>query len=133
MERDILAERVRNGLANARAKGILLGRKKTRDSELIRRLYLTGVTYREIGRIARCSSGAVSAEVRDLKKELDEKKQLEKALQEREYESVKVELERTRHRIMTLEGKVPPEHKSTASSRVEAAPSSTGDPMDVVI
>lgn len=112
LERDILIERVKNGLANAKAKGVTLGRKKSRDSALIRQLYLSGVTYREIGRIAKCSSGAVSAEVRDLKKELDEKQQLEKALQDREYESVKTELERTRSRVATLEGKVPESHRS---------------------
>jgi hypothetical protein len=50
--------------------------------------------------------------VRDLKRELTDKQQLEKALQDREYESVKVELERTRSRVATLEGKVPDSHKS---------------------
>ena len=53
----------------------------------------------------------MSAEVRELKKELEDSKLLEQALQEREYESVKVELEKTRSRVATLEGKVPEEHK----------------------
>ena len=109
LERDILVERVKCGLENAKAKGVKLGRKKSRDSALIRKLFLTGVTYREIGRIAKCSSGAVSAEVRELKKELEDSQQLEKALQDRDYESVKVELEKTRSRVATLEGKVPDE------------------------
>ena len=43
LERDILIERVKNGLANAKAKGVILGRKKSRDSALIRQLYLSGV------------------------------------------------------------------------------------------
>lgn len=69
LERDLIAERVRNGLANAKAKGIRIGRLKTRDSDLIRKLRASGMTYRQIATIARCSSGAVSAELRALKAE----------------------------------------------------------------
>ena len=69
LERDILIERVRNGLANARAKGIKIGRKKTRPSELIRRLRSKGLVYREIARIAGCSQGAVNAELKAWRKE----------------------------------------------------------------
>ncbi len=69
LERDLIAERVRNGLANAKAKGIRIGRIKTRDSDLIRKLRASGMTYRQIATIARCSSGAVSAELRALKAE----------------------------------------------------------------
>jgi len=54
----------------------------------------------------------LSTELRELKRELDEKQQLEKALQDREYESVKTELERTRSRVATLEGKVPESHRT---------------------
>lgn len=46
LERDLIAERVRNGLANAKAKGIRIGRLKTRDSDLIRKLKASGMTYR---------------------------------------------------------------------------------------
>ncbi len=38
LERDLIAERVRNRLANAKAKGIRIGRLKTRDTDLIRKL-----------------------------------------------------------------------------------------------
>lgn len=71
LERDLIAERVRNGLANAKAKakGIRVGRLKTRDSDLIRKLKMKGMTYREIAKIAGCSSGAVSAEIRAMKSE----------------------------------------------------------------
>jgi DNA invertase Pin-like site-specific DNA recombinase len=69
LERDLIAERVRNGLANAKAKGIRIGRLKTRDSDLIRKLRASGMTYRQIATIAKCSSGAVSAELRALKAE----------------------------------------------------------------
>ena len=69
LERDILIERVRNGLANARANGIKIGRKKTRPSELVRRLRSKGLVYREIARIAGCSQGAVNAELKAWRKE----------------------------------------------------------------
>lgn len=46
LERDLIAERVRNGLANAKAKGVRLGRIKTRDSDLIRKLRASGMTCR---------------------------------------------------------------------------------------
>jgi DNA invertase Pin-like site-specific DNA recombinase len=46
LERDLIADRVRVGLANARAKGKLIGRKKMRDSDLIRKLLKAGMSYR---------------------------------------------------------------------------------------
>ncbi len=54
-----------------------------RDSDLIRKLLSSKMTYREIARIGKCSTGAVSAEVRALKAEaiINEKnKALEQAL-----------------------------------------------------
>lgn len=69
LERDLIAERVRNGLANARAKGVRIGRLKTRDSDLIRKLRASGMTYRQIATISKCSAGAVSAELRAMKAE----------------------------------------------------------------
>jgi DNA invertase Pin-like site-specific DNA recombinase len=63
LERDLIAERVRNGLANAKAKGVRIGRLKTRDSDLIRKLRASGMTYRQIATISKCSAGAVSAEL----------------------------------------------------------------------
>ena len=62
LERDLIAERVKAGLANARAKGKLIGRKKTRDSDLIRKLLKSKMTYRQIAQIAKCSHGSVWAE-----------------------------------------------------------------------
>jgi DNA-binding CsgD family transcriptional regulator len=40
-----------------------------RDSDLIRKLLSSKMTYREIARIAKCSTGAVSAEVRAIRVE----------------------------------------------------------------
>ena len=62
LERELIAERVRNGLANARAKGKILGRKKMRNSVLIRELLKSGLSYRAIATISKASHGSVHAE-----------------------------------------------------------------------
>lgn len=77
LERDLIADRVKIGLANARAKGKLIGRKKLRDSDLIRKLIKAGMTYRNIATVAKCSHGSVHAEVVAMKKEEALKKQKE--------------------------------------------------------
>lgn len=69
LERDLICERVKNGLANARAKGKLIGRKKLRDSNLIRSLLKARMSYRNISKIAKCSHGSVHAEVLAVRKE----------------------------------------------------------------
>ncbi|MBN8541577.1 MAG: recombinase family protein [Deltaproteobacteria bacterium] len=69
LERDLISERVRNGLANARAKGKLIGRKKLRDSDLIRKLLKAGLSYRNVVKIEKCSHGSVHAEVLALKRD----------------------------------------------------------------
>ncbi len=89
LERDLIADRVKIGLANARAKGKLIGRKKMRDSDLIRKLLKAGMSYRNISVVARCSHGSVSAEraamkreEAELKKKLEEQAEAERQLQE---------------------------------------------------
>ena len=62
LERDLIVERVKNGLANARAKGKQIGRKKLRDSNLIRSLLKAKMSFRQISLVAKCSHGSVSAE-----------------------------------------------------------------------
>jgi DNA invertase Pin-like site-specific DNA recombinase len=69
LERDLIAERVRCGLANARAKGKKIGRTKTRNSVLIRSLLDSGLPLREIARISACSHGSVSLEKKVYKAE----------------------------------------------------------------
>lgn len=88
LERDLI-DRVKIGLANARAKGKLIGRKKMRDSDLIRKLLNAGMSYRNISTVAKCSHGSVSAEraamkreEAKLKKELSEQAEAEKRLHE---------------------------------------------------
>ena len=69
LERDLIAERVRAGLANARVKGKLIGRKKQRDSDLIRKLLKAGMTFRQIAVIAKRSHGSVWAEKQAMQKD----------------------------------------------------------------
>lgn len=89
LERDLISDRVRVGLANARAKGRLIGRKKLRDSDLIRKLLKAGMSYRQISVVAKCSHGSVSAERAamrkedlELKRKLEEQAAAEQQLQE---------------------------------------------------
>lgn len=42
LERELISERVKNGLKNVKAKGVQLGRSKTRNSELILELHSKG-------------------------------------------------------------------------------------------
>jgi hypothetical protein len=69
LEREMICERVRAGMANAKAKGKRIGRIKQRNSLLIRSLIDAKLSYREIARIAKCSHGSVHAEVVAYKKE----------------------------------------------------------------
>jgi DNA invertase Pin-like site-specific DNA recombinase len=74
LERDLIADRVRNGLRNARAKGIHIGRVKTRPSELIRRLLQSGMSHRKIAATLKISHGSVSLEKAELKRENEKAK-----------------------------------------------------------
>ena len=69
LEREMIIERVRAGMANAKAKGKRIGRVKKRNSVLIRSLLEAKLSYREIARIAKCSHGSVHAELVAYKKE----------------------------------------------------------------
>ena len=81
LERELIAERVRNGLANARAKGKHIGRIKKRDSHMIRALLKKGLSYRAISDLCSCSHGSVHAEKVAMKKEEElAKLQAEEAL-----------------------------------------------------
>lgn len=62
LERELIAERVKNGLRNAKAKGKHIGRAKTRPSDLIRALLKSGMTYRAAAAVARVSHGSIHAE-----------------------------------------------------------------------
>jgi len=75
LERELIVERVKNGLKNAKAKGKHIGRKKTRPSELIRALLQGGSTLRECARIAKTSHGSVSLERKIMRQEEKSRKE----------------------------------------------------------
>ena len=79
LERDLIAERVRNGLAAARARGKVLGRVRKRNSALIESLLQAGLSFREVARVAKCSHGSVSAQKKEwlARKAAEEKKKRE--------------------------------------------------------
>lgn len=64
LERELVSERVKNGLKNAMAKGKKLGRPKKRNSDLIIELFKQGHSYRKIAKFARCSTWSVSMEIK---------------------------------------------------------------------
>lgn len=70
MEREILVDRVKTGLVNARSKGRILGRRKTRPSELIQSLRSKGFSYRQIAKLAKCSISTVADELRSGRSEI---------------------------------------------------------------
>ncbi len=72
LERDLIASRVKIGLENTRAKGKQIGRKKLRDSDLIRKLLKSGMSFRQVSSIAKCSHGSVSAEKKSMLREEEE-------------------------------------------------------------
>ena len=70
LERELIVERVKNGLKNAKMKGIHIGRKKTRPSALIRTLRRSGLSYSAIAKITNVSEGAIGAELAEWREEL---------------------------------------------------------------
>ncbi len=69
LERELIVERVKNGLRNAKAKGKHIGRKKTRPSELIRTLLKKGLPFRTISSITGSSHGSVGLELKLMRAE----------------------------------------------------------------
>jgi DNA invertase Pin-like site-specific DNA recombinase len=63
-ELDLIKSRICAGLNNAKSNGVILGRKKTRNSELIQELASKNYTYREIAKLAKCSVGTVHRELK---------------------------------------------------------------------
>ena len=83
LERELIVERVKNGLKNARAKGKLIGRAKTRPSEIIRALRASGMSFRSIAQVSRTSQGSVGAEIKAWRIEAQKAgKTLEEAIDE---------------------------------------------------
>ena len=84
LERDLIAERVKNGLAAAKARGKQIGRVRKRNSVLIESLLEAGLSFREVSRIAKCSHGSVSAQKKEYlaRKAAEEKRKQEEAAKE---------------------------------------------------
>jgi DNA invertase Pin-like site-specific DNA recombinase len=60
-ERDLTAERTRLALAAAKARGVQLGRRRTFDTEAVRRLRESGMSLRGISKQMGISYGSVQA------------------------------------------------------------------------
>jgi DNA invertase Pin-like site-specific DNA recombinase len=78
LERELIVERVKNGLKNARAKGIHIGRVKTRPSDVIRAMLKSGMTLRATAIACKCSHGSVSLEKSIMKREEQEERKANK-------------------------------------------------------
>lgn len=67
LERELISERVKNGLKNAIAKGKKVGRPKTRPSQSIISLHKENYSYREIAKLLSISHTSVSREIKSMK------------------------------------------------------------------
>ncbi|MCJ8275655.1 MAG: recombinase family protein [Bdellovibrionales bacterium] len=70
MERNIISQRTKRGLANCKAKGIRLGRPNSINVNLIKELRLQNFSYRKIASLANCSIGSVSSVLSDVQKKV---------------------------------------------------------------
>lgn len=71
LERSLIIERITCGLRNARAKGKVLGRPRTRPSELIMELAGKGYSQARIAELTRVSRASVWREISQAKKSAD--------------------------------------------------------------
>jgi DNA invertase Pin-like site-specific DNA recombinase len=67
LERELISERVKNGLRNAIAKGKKVGRPKTRPANAILSLRAEHYSYREIAKMLAISHTAVAREIQSSK------------------------------------------------------------------
>lgn len=68
LERDLIAERVRNGLENAKAKGKMIGRPESAPMDSILSLRQKGLTYRQIADVLNVGHGSITKAVQLHKK-----------------------------------------------------------------
>jgi hypothetical protein len=68
MERELIVQRVRAGLARAKAEGRHIGRKKTRPSGMIQKVLVRGVTFREAAHLCNISQGSIALEAKEMRK-----------------------------------------------------------------
>ena len=68
LERELVSERVKNGLANAKSKGKQIGRPRQYNEKLIQELATQGLSYRKIANLVGCSPATVCREIKALQK-----------------------------------------------------------------
>ncbi|PIK15098.1 recombinase family protein [Halobacteriovorax sp. JY17] len=64
-ERELIVDRVKTGILNARANGKQIGRPKTRNDELIISLRSKGYTYKQIRELLGVGHGSITAAIRE--------------------------------------------------------------------
>jgi DNA invertase Pin-like site-specific DNA recombinase len=64
LERELIAERCKLGILNARAKGKRIGRPQTINDELIATLRAENYSYREISKILKIGQGSITTSLR---------------------------------------------------------------------
>lgn len=64
LERELVSERVKNGLANAKSKGKQIGRPRQHNQKLILELAHQGLSYRKIADLVGCSAATVCREIK---------------------------------------------------------------------
>ncbi len=60
LERELISERVRNGMVNAKAKGKRIGRPQSVPDELIATLKAEGYSYRQISKMVNVGQGSIT-------------------------------------------------------------------------
>ncbi len=76
------------------------------------------MTYKQISQASGASNGSIAAEIREYKKELRDKEELDKTLREREYKSIKDELEKTRLKVANLTQKIPESEREKFKDKI---------------
>lgn len=61
LERELISERVRNGMVNAKAKGKRIGRPQSVPDDLIATLKAEGYSYRQISKMVNVGQGSITA------------------------------------------------------------------------
>lgn len=64
LERELISERVRNGMINAKAKGRQIGRPQSLPDDLIATLKAEGYSYRQISKMLNVGQGSITSALR---------------------------------------------------------------------
>jgi hypothetical protein len=72
MERQLVVQRVKAGIAKRIEAGLPMGRPKTRPSEMIRKVLMRGTTYKVAAHLCKTSAGSICLEAKAIRKEFEE-------------------------------------------------------------